>query len=169
MGFCLAVVLFILYLYALLLVASLVLLVLELVVFTAIMLLGVVGEPLRLIPDPPTPARLAEHDKLVKMIAGARKPVASENMTLLMQAGKPVIYEPAIVTELALTGRWDERPLVQMIRDHGFAFMITSNNTSRMSPAVLAAMHEAYPRVETAGQHLFLNLPPQPDPANGVP
>jgi len=40
----------------------------------------------------------------------------------LADAGrKPVIFEPAIATELALLGKWDETPLVEMIRSNGFA------------------------------------------------
>jgi len=106
---------------------------------------------------------LARQTALVQQIAAAEKPVASENMTLLMRAGKPVIFEPAIVTELAAVGRWNEAPLVAMIRDGGFAFMITTDNDTggfRRSPAVYAAMRAAYPRVEQVGPRLWLHLPP---------
>ena len=86
----------------------------------------------------------------MRRIAAAEKPVASEDMTLLMRAGKPVIFEPAIVTELASLGRWDEGPLVNMIRSGGFAFMITTENAPggsfHRTPAVDAAMREAYPK-----------------------
>ncbi len=99
----------------------------------------------------------------MRRIAAAEKPVASENMTLLMRAGKPVIFEPAIVTELASLGRWDQEPLVNMIRSGGFAFMITTEDTPggsfHRTPAVDAAMREAYPRVERFGPELWLHLP----------
>jgi hypothetical protein len=75
-----------------------------------------------------------------------------------------VIFEPAIVTELASLGRWDQGPLVNMIRSGGFAFMITTENTPggspRRTPAVDAAMREGYPRVEQFGPGLWLHLPP---------
>jgi hypothetical protein len=51
----------------------------------------------------------------VDRIAAAKKPVALEDMTLLMRGGRPVIFEPAIVIELASLGRWDQEPLVNMI------------------------------------------------------
>ncbi len=109
-------------------------------------------------------AQIDERQALVRRIAAADKPVSSEDMTLLMRAGKPVIYEPAIVTELALVGRWDETPLVAMIRGHGFAFMITVfnavNGGAPRSPAVEAAMRAAYPRVEEITPDLWLHLPP---------
>jgi hypothetical protein len=84
-------------------------------------------------------------------------------MILLMRAGKPVIFEPAIVSELTSVGSWDEQPLVRMIDSRGFAFMITTDDmhgaTSRRSPAVDAAMRRAYPRVEQDGPTLWLHLP----------
>ncbi len=128
-----------------------------------LLMLSVAALPLRYMPNQATEADLARQAALVARIAAARKPVASEDMTLLMRAGKPVIFEPAIVTELSFKGRWDEAPLVEMIRARGFAFMITTNNaiggTFRRTPAVDAAMRDAYPRVEQASPGLWLNLP----------
>lgn len=126
------------------------------------LLIGVAFQPFRQLPDRALPEELAQQKTLVQRIAAATKPVASENMTLLMQAGKPVIFEPAIATELALLGKWDETPLVEMIRSGGFAFMITTDNTpetSRRTPAVDAAMRQSYPRVEQAGPDLWLHFP----------
>lgn len=101
---------------------------------------------------------------LLGRIRQATLPVASENMVLLMSAGKSVVYEPAIVTELAALGRWDERPLVKMIAGRGFAFMLTSDGTAwpsvRRSAAVNAAMQDAYPTVEQVAPDLWLRLPP---------
>jgi hypothetical protein len=106
---------------------------------------------------------LAQRKDLVERIAMARKPVASDDMTLLMQAGKRVIYEPAIATELAEIGLWDETPLVAMIKARGFAFVITRGDEavwgSRRTPAVKAAIDGAYPRVEKVGADTVLNLP----------
>ncbi len=81
-----------------------------------------------------------------------------------MRAGKPVLFEPAIVTELAAVGRWDEQPLVEMIRTGGFAFMITADEmvggSAHRSPAVDAAMRAAYPHVGHVTPGLWLHLPP---------
>jgi len=128
----------------------------------ALVILGVLSLPLREISDQFLPENLYRQAALVRRIAEADKPVASEDMTLLMLAGKPVIFEPAIVSELASVGRWDEGPLVNLIRTGGFAFMITKDDTPGASPhrtsAVDAAMREAYPRVERVGP-LWLHLP----------
>jgi hypothetical protein len=111
------------------------------------------------------PEKLAEQERVVQMIAAADKPVASENMVLLMRAGKPVIFEPAIVTELARMGRWNEAPLVTMIRQHQFAFVITADNLvgggPLRTPEVDRAIRMAYPRVEHAAPYVWLNLPAQ--------
>jgi hypothetical protein len=132
-------------------------------VVTWLLILGVLILPVRQMPDRFPQAEIDRQAALVQRIAQADKPVASEDMTLLMRAGKPVIFEPAIVTELASLGRWDEGPLVSMIGSGGFAFMITTDNfpgaTSRRSPAVDAAMRRAYPRVEQVGPTLWLHLP----------
>jgi hypothetical protein len=131
---------------------------------TALLILGVLNQPFREIPERIPREQLDRQATLVRRIAAAEKPVASEDMTLLMRAGKPVIFEPAIVTELASLGRWDQGPLVNMIRSGGFAFMITTENTPggspRRTPAVDAAMREGYPRVEQFGPGLWLHLPP---------
>ena len=130
---------------------------------TLLLALGVAVLPLRQMPDlmaKEGPAQAA----LVERIAAAQKPVASENMVLLMRAGKPVIFEPAIAAELASVGRWDEAPLVEMIRARGFALMITTRkHSTRRTPAMEAAMMEAYPRIEHAGPRLWLHLPPSDD------
>ncbi|MGC2412336.1 MAG: hypothetical protein WA459_06535 [Stellaceae bacterium] len=130
----------------------------------ALMILGVLILPQRDIPDAALEQQLIPMTALLSRVAAATKPVASEDMTLLMRAGKPLLFEPAIVTELATLGRWDEGPLVAMIRSGGFAFMITTDNTlggsERRTPAVDAAMREAYPRVEQPTPFLWLHLPP---------
>ncbi|HEV2335941.1 MAG TPA: hypothetical protein VGS13_10620 [Stellaceae bacterium] len=129
----------------------------------ALMLLGVLILPQRDIEDGVLEAQQGPMTALLGRIAAATKPVASEEMALLMRAGKPLVFEPAIVTELATLGRWDERPLVGMIRSGGFAFMITTDDTvggsERRTPAVDAAMREAYPRVEQPTPYLWLHLP----------
>lgn len=130
---------------------------------TALLIPGVLNLPFREIPVRIPQQQLDRQAALVDRIAAAKKPVASEDMTLLMRAGTPVIFEPAIVTELASLGRWDEEPLVNMIRSGGFAFMITTEDTPggslHRTPAVDAAMRRAYPRVERFGPELWLHLP----------
>lgn len=125
--------------------------------------LGVVLQPLRALPDTVPEEFVSAQRTLVRRIAEAEKPVASENMSLIVQAGKSVVFEPAIVTELARLGKWDEAPLVRMIRSGGFAFFLTTDNepggTDRRSPAVDAAMRAAYPIVEPTAIGMWLHRP----------
>ena len=51
------------------------------------------------------------------------------------RAGRPVLYEPFIVTELAAVGRWDETALVAAFRQQEFAFVITLGNGPDGRPA----------------------------------
>lgn len=129
-----------------------------------VLIVGVLALPFRQMPDRVPLAELNRQTALVQRIAAADKPVASEEMTLLMRAGKPLVFEPAIASELASVGRWNESPLLEMIRSGGFAFMITTDNTlggsPRRTPGVDAAMRAAYPRVEQAGPKLWFHLPP---------
>ena len=124
---------------------------------------AVLVSPVRFVPDHPSTSDRVAQNALVQQIRVAAKPVASEDMVLLMRAGKSVIYEPAIVTELAALGRWDEQPLVNMIASGGFAFMLTEDDepdaTPRRSPAVNEAMHDAYPVVEQVSPRLWMHRP----------
>lgn len=128
-----------------------------------ILLLAVAAQPFRQTGDIYAPGQRALNEQMVQRIAVAVKPVASENMTLLMRAGKQVIFEPAIVSELAKAGIWDETPLLRMIDSGGFAFMITRDNDPGgnvfRTPAVDAAMRAAYPRVEEVTPKIWLHLP----------
>ena len=125
-----------------------------------LILLGVQLSPLRTVPDAPEPAALAGQRRAVALIRAASAPVASEDMTLIMQAGKQVTFEPSIVTELASVGSWDETPLVQMIRTNAFAFILSSSGPEwfieRRTPAVSAAIREAYPNVEQLGPDIWI-------------
>ena len=96
------------------------------------------------------------------MIAANPKPVASDNLLLTLRAGRDALFEPAIATELAVTGRWDERPLIDLIERGGVAFVISeaeSLDDDRRSPAVLAALQVAFPRVTRVTGRLWLHEP----------
>ena len=104
-----------------------------------------------------------EHDALVSMIEHAGKPVFSDDMTLLMEAGREVPWEPAIITELSAKGLFDERKIVALIDSRAFAFMVVWGKPgepwydTRYSPAVSAAIQRNYPIAQTlAEEHLYL-------------
>lgn len=100
-----------------------------------------------------------ESDELIDKIARAEKPVLSTDMVMLMLAGKQVPWEPAIFSELASLGRWDETQITRMIAAHEFAFVVT-RGPRPFTPAVARAIDAAYPRVEELAQHT-LHLAPE--------
>jgi hypothetical protein len=112
-------------------------------------------------------ATVPELQALVGQVRAASAPVISDDMVLLMRAGKPVSWEPAIFAELAATGAWQPAPFMAMIRQHRFAFVITTGRPgeplydSRYSPEVSAAIYAAYPRIEQHGR-MVVHLPSAP-------
>jgi len=92
-------------------------------------------------------------EALLRILRSSQEPVMSENMTLLYQAGKQVPFEPAIVTQLAATGMWDETPLIDMIHRRAFSVMIIRavEDPDRYSPAVARAIKENYEPGEEYG------------------
>lgn len=99
---------------------------------------------------------------VVPKIAAASKPVISDDMALLIRAGRKVQWESAIATELAHTGAYDEAAFVRMIRAGDFAFFLTPAApeyfNERYNPAVREALASAYPVTEKLGQFV-LHLP----------
>jgi hypothetical protein len=111
------------------------------------------------------PAEVPVMQALVDKIKAASAPVSSDDMILLMRAGKPVPWEPAIFAQLTATGAWDQTPLVAMVRRHAFAFLVTAGQhgdalyDDRYSPELSTAIETAYPRIERYGR-LMVHLPP---------
>ncbi len=107
-----------------------------------------------------------EHDALVSMIEHAGKPVFSDDMTLLMEAGREVPWEPSIISELSAKGLFDERKVVALINSRAFAFMVIWGRPgdpwydARYSPAVSAAIQRNYPIAQAlADEHLYRPAP----------
>ena len=122
-----------------------------------------------LVPDvTPAPdtmrASAARMGALVERIRASTKPVVSDDMVLLIRAGKPVLWEPAIAAELAHGGRYDEPAFARMIRAHAFGFFATRGERgeamfdARYDPVVAEAIAAALPRTECVGK-LVLHLP----------
>ena len=94
---------------------------------------------------------------LFEEIRATSAPVLSDDMVLLVRAGKEVPWEPAILAELAAAGRWDEALQIGLIRARHFAFIVTEGRPgmalfdSRYNPPVAEAIAEAYPLRETRG------------------
>jgi hypothetical protein len=101
---------------------------------------------------------------VVQQIASASKPVISDDMTLLIRAGRNVAWEPAIAAELAHTGVYDEAGFVRMIKAGAFAFFVTEGKAGvapfdeRYNAPVAAAIKAAFPHEEEIGRFV-LHLP----------
>jgi hypothetical protein len=88
----------------------------------------------------------ADAGRALDIMRATRGRVFSDDMTLLMKAGREVPWEPAIATVLAAAGVWDERPALEMIKTAKFESIIVRylNEPLFFSPAIRAAIHEAY-------------------------
>lgn len=112
------------------------------------------------------PAEDASLQSLQNRIQAMPGPVLSDDMVLLLRAGKEVPWEPAIFAELASTGRWDEHLITDRITAHAFAAILTTGvpgdgtYDQRFTPAVSRAIQAAYPRTETIAGRV-LHLPPR--------
>jgi hypothetical protein len=85
--------------------------------------------------------------EVVNFIKELPGPVYSEDMVILMQAGKEIPAEPAIITALAADGKWNESGFVDRIRNAEFSAIVvrwTLNNEGRFSPRVVKAVQERY-------------------------
>jgi hypothetical protein len=103
-------------------------------------------------PDMDNPRLTQIRQDLVREIGQQARPVLSEDMVLLMRAGREVPLEPAIFEELAAKGMWDQRPFLQSLADTSFAFVITEMS-DLYTPEVLTAISKAYPSVERIGPY----------------
>jgi hypothetical protein len=112
-----------------------------------------------------TQAYTRDLELLRSRIAKMPGPVLSDDMVLLLRAGKQVSWEPASFVALAGQRRWDRQMTIDRIQAHEFATIVTSGGPggrlydSRFTPDVTHAIEAAYPRTESmAGR--TLHLPP---------
>ena len=73
--------------------------------------------------------------------------VYSEDMIILVQAGKEVPAEPAIISALAEDGKWDESGFVERIKNGQFSAVVirwTLNNHQRFREPIAKAIEERY-------------------------
>jgi hypothetical protein len=102
--------------------------------------------------------------RLAARVRAAQKPVVSDDMAMLLRLGKRVVWEPAIFSELASVGIWDEKPFVARIGRHEFSMFITLGQRGmpifdqRYRPAIAQAIEQAYPIKQQFGGYT-LHLP----------
>jgi hypothetical protein len=88
---------------------------------------------------------------VVNFLKTVPDPVYSEDMVVLMHAGKEIPAEPAIITALADDGKWDESGFVARIRNgefHAIVIRHSLTNRQRFSAAIAQAVEERYYRTD---------------------
>jgi len=101
----------------------------------------------------PTPSELSQRDRvdlqLMQIMDRGDGPVLSENMSLLMRAGRPVPWEFGSITELSLLGIFDESPLVKRLQERQFKMLIVETwEPQRFTPAIREAAQSNYLKTE---------------------
>jgi hypothetical protein len=95
-----------------------------------------------------------EHDDaaLLGIVRATPGPVLSEDMTLLMRAGRPVPWEFGSITELAVLGLFDEAPLVRRIEAQYFDTLIAYTwEPQRFTDAIRSTAQRNYEQVARVG------------------
>jgi hypothetical protein len=104
--------------------------------------------------------RLLTEDLLAEFLEETPGPVISENLTALVQAGKPVLLEPATFTQLIYTGRWDAAPLIAMIREKRFGAVVARSGTETWcTPEIMREIKTACRRAMSIGADYVVYLP----------
>ena len=92
--------------------------------------------------------------EVVEFLKTLPGPVYSEDMVVLMKAGKEVPAEPAIITALAMDGKWNESSFVERIRRGEFNAIVirySLANEQRFSKGVVGAIDERYYQTDNIG------------------
>lgn len=112
-----------------------------------------------------TAAYIQDLESLRSRIANSHGPVLSDDMVLLLSAGKQVLWEPAAFAALATKGQWNQRLIIDRIEAHEFAMIVTLSRPetrlydSRYTPEVSHAIETAYPYTERVAERT-IHLPP---------
>jgi hypothetical protein len=95
--------------------------------------------------------------RAVQLVRESPGLVYSEDMSLLMRAGKELPAEPSIITNLATLGIWDQGPFLKMIQEQKFSGVVvdTLENKFNFTPRVRESILQAYDRAETLGRYTF--------------
>jgi hypothetical protein len=85
-------------------------------------------------------------------VANVSKPVLSDDMVLLLGAGKQIVFEPATMCMMAEMGTWDLSGLARRMESGDFGLIIVSR-PDVWDARLLAAMHKAYELDGTSGRY----------------
>src|SRR5262249_22000454 len=98
----------------------------------------------------------------LQVVRESKGPVFSEDMWLLVKAGKEVPAEPAIIRELASKSKWNEQPFVHMIQERRFSTIVVTSdpgNSERFTPAVATAIGASYHQTLQLGKNYKIYEP----------
>jgi hypothetical protein len=106
-------------------------------------------------------------------------PVLSEEPIFALRAGKGVLYQPFIMSQLAREGKWDQAPFVADLADGRFGLVVTTQDLRRddiplfgFTPEMRKALLSGYQLekiVPTQGNAYYLWTPRAADPTGGEP
>jgi hypothetical protein len=93
-------------------------------------------------------------------------PLLSEEAIFQLLEGRPLWFEPFIMTQLTKEGHWDETPFVEMLRDGHFALLILNQDIRNedqyfpaFTPAMRAAIRDAYEFEQVIGGRYWVFVP----------
>jgi hypothetical protein len=99
-------------------------------------------------------SRLAETSQAVALVQSVPGPVFSWDLMALMLAHKDIPLEPAIMFDLAKSGKWDMSPFLDQIRAGRYDLIVTNSYTEWLpSDAVTRAMAGTYGLAEQFGTY----------------
>ena len=99
----------------------------------------------------PNVQALTQGDRLVRMIRERPGDVLSEDPIYQLRAGRPIVFQNFIMTELAAEGKWDETPVLEQAGRGAFALVIAHKALddpkaffNRYTPALREVLAERY-------------------------
>lgn len=103
-------------------------------------------------------------ERVIELVESVDGPVISEDMVLLYKSGKPLYYQPFIMTRLATEGRWNPAPIFEKLR-HGqipMIVLVTEPGSrlyeDRFAPEFTEAITSRYRLLERFG-HFSVYVP----------
>ena len=99
-------------------------------------------------------SRVAETSRALALVESVPGPVFSWDLMALMLAHKDIPLEPAIMFDLARSGKWDMAPFLNQIRDGRYDLIVTNSYTEWLpSDEVTRAMAGTYGLAEQFGTY----------------
>jgi hypothetical protein len=101
-------------------------------------------------------ARLDETQRVLDLVRHTTGPVFSDDMTILVRAGREIPVEPFIMFELTRGGQWDPTPLIDQITHSYYALLIIQDDSALASTA--QAIPQAIQRAMNASYRLSMSI-----------